>query len=439
VSLGYSLNELMSQLRAAGVRRLYLKRLAANDNSKNQVYLGQGFSALNILPAGAPVEERDGKTGRSRYKAPIRFVWLAPNGAVSPAPAAQLILYPQYPEVRFSGFLRGVSDAPGELMASREPGRLLFFGVRDDGSVVGRAAGPRERLSVELNKLAALPQVGVFLDLARLLTGADSRAILLSELRRISLIGWIDSKTLGQHGLVRPCLSSNCGGLTLEAELGITPNGFAEPDYLGWEVKQHGVDDFANIDAGVLTLMTPEPTSGFYRDRGVEAFVRRFGYPDKLGRPDRINFGGIHRIGNRVSSTGLTMKLHGYNSSSHLIEDLGKGGIGLYTDTDDVAAFWPFIGMMAHWSRKHALAAYVPSLSRVSPKQYRYGPRVRLGEQTDFLLFLSAMEAGYVYYDPGIKVEAASSSTPKVKRRSQFRVASKNLVGLYKSITTVDL
>jgi hypothetical protein len=64
---------------------------------------------------------------------------------------------------------------------------------------------------------------------------------------------------------------------------------------------------------------------------------------------------------------------------------------------------------------------------------------VRLGEQTDFLLFLSAMDAGYVYYDPGIKVEAASSSKPKVKRRSQFRVASKNLVGLYKSITTVDL
>ncbi|MBK6989645.1 MAG: hypothetical protein IPH33_16245 [Bacteroidetes bacterium] len=24
----------------------------------------------------------------------------------------------------------------------------------------------------------------------------------------------------------------------MEAELGIKPNGFSEPDYLGWEVKQ---------------------------------------------------------------------------------------------------------------------------------------------------------------------------------------------------------
>jgi hypothetical protein len=286
--------------------------------------------------------------------------------------------------------------------------------------------------------MPGLPQVGVFLDLARLIAGADSRAILLGELKRISLKGWIDSKTLGPYGVTRPCLSTNCGGLTLEAELGLTPNGLAEPDYLGWEVKQHGVHDFTQIDAGVLTLMTPEPTSGYYRDKGVEAFVRRFGYPDKLGRPDRINFGGIHRIGTRVAATGLTMKLAGYNSSSHLIDDPG-GGIGLYTDSGDVAAFWPFTSMMVHWSRKHALAVYVPSLSQVSPKQYRYGSRVRLGEQTDFLLFLSAMDVGFVYYDPGIKLEAASSSKPLIKRRSQFRVASRNLVGLYKAITTVDL
>ncbi|MEO0062747.1 MAG: hypothetical protein RLZZ08_1307, partial [Pseudomonadota bacterium] len=31
---------------------------------------------------------------------------------------------------------------------------------------------------------------------------------------------------------------------TLEAELGITPNGIAEPDFQGWEVKQYGVRDF---------------------------------------------------------------------------------------------------------------------------------------------------------------------------------------------------
>jgi len=28
---------------------------------------------------------------------------------------------------------------------------------------------------------------------------------------------------------------SNRGGYTLEAELGITPNGYSEPDFMGWE------------------------------------------------------------------------------------------------------------------------------------------------------------------------------------------------------------
>ena len=53
---------------------------------------------------------------------------------------------------------------------------------------------------------------------------------------------------------------------TLEAELGITPNGYAEPDFMGWEVKQYGVTDFIAIrPRSPVTLMTPEPTGGIYR------------------------------------------------------------------------------------------------------------------------------------------------------------------------------
>ena len=35
-----------------GAVRFYAKRLAPNDNSKNQVYLGGGFGALNVIPHG---------------------------------------------------------------------------------------------------------------------------------------------------------------------------------------------------------------------------------------------------------------------------------------------------------------------------------------------------------------------------------------------------
>lgn len=47
--------------------------------------------------------------------------------------------------------------------------------------------------------------------------------------------------------------------------------------------------------------------------------------------------------------------------------------------------------------------------------------------------------AGRVYYDPGIKLENASSARPRVKRRSQFRVKSSDLPALYQSMETVDL
>jgi hypothetical protein len=72
------------------------------------------------------------------------------------------------------------------------------------------------------------------------------------------------------------------------------------------------VSKFTRPDSGTaITLMTPEPTGGFYKERGVEAFIRKFGYPDKNDRPDRLNFGGIHRAGERQPSTGLTLRLTG--------------------------------------------------------------------------------------------------------------------------------
>ena len=38
--------------RAAGATELYFKRLAANDNSKNQIYFGGSLSVLNVIPGG---------------------------------------------------------------------------------------------------------------------------------------------------------------------------------------------------------------------------------------------------------------------------------------------------------------------------------------------------------------------------------------------------
>ena len=273
----------------SGAVSLYYKRLAENDNSKNQVYLGPDFSSLNVLPVAAITT--DPKSPKI-LKAPLNFLWVNEEGHSNPAPGSQLILYPQYPEVRFSGFLKGCKAGPNELMTTRQAGRLLFLGISQDGRVFGYAAGHGSRLSAEIEAGSLEPTDGIFV---RLPLGdiLDDRAILTETLTRIVRSGWINSKRLGIDCSILNCIAPNCGGYTLEAELGIRPNGYSEPDFHGWEIKQHAVKNLEKpCSGGPITLMTPEPTAGFYATRGVEEFIRRFGYADRC-IPDRQNFGGI--------------------------------------------------------------------------------------------------------------------------------------------------
>ncbi|MGB9180403.1 MAG: MvaI/BcnI family restriction endonuclease, partial [Pyrinomonadaceae bacterium] len=255
--------------------------------------------------------------------------------------------------------------------------------------------------------------------------------------------GWIRAKRLQKDGTIVECRGQNCGGYTLEAELGIPPNSYSEPDFMGWEVKQHGVSGFDNlmrkIQAGVITLMTPEPTAGFYRDRGVIDFVLRFGYQDKMDREDRYNFGGVHKAGMRHPSTNLTLTLDGYDTASGKITD-ANGGITLYSEAGESAATWLFADLMTHWNRKHAQAVYVPSIRQQAGElnEYHYGMLVRMGEGTDFLRFLKCVAEGIVYYDPGIRVENASTN-PTPKRRNQFRVKSREIGNLYSRLTVENL
>ena len=81
----------------------------------------------------------------------------------------------------------------------------------------------------------------------------------------------------------------------------------------------------------------------------------------------------------------------------------------------------------------------MPSQCRKEPaRQYAYGDKVRLAQRMDSLRLLRALSAGAVYYDPGIKLEHASTGT-EVKRRSQFRVASRNIAALYETVETVEV
>lgn len=434
------LRSILAAMSEAGARRFIAKWLAPNDNSKNQVYLGGDFAALSILPHGDVEMDSTERAGskRERDKASLNFAWIDEQG-LDCASEATLILYPRYPEVRFSGFLRGCIRPPTALMTSREAGRLLILGIVPGKAVLGHVVGASHAAALEVDAVRPPLLGGVFLELTAIARGSDTRAELVERLRAIHERGWITSHRLGDDGQPQPYAAPNGGGYTLEACLGVRPNGDAEPDFLGWEVKQYGVRNDASLrPKGPVTLFTPEPVGGYYRHAGPEAFVRRFGYADRTGRADRLNFGGIYRCnGESHHLTGLRLRLHGHDPLSGKITSM-DGGIALETIEGEIAAWWSFRGLLTHWTRKHERAVYVPSRKRIEPLAYAFGPTAELFEGSDFLALLGAVRRGAVYYDPGIKLEAASSR-PRTKRRSQFRVGHGDLADLYRTAETIRL
>lgn len=437
-----SLKELLSIFTAAGANKIYLKPLAENDNSKQQIYLGGSFDALNELPFGAISTHADCKI--PNFKAKVDLSWLSESGDFAPAPRAQLILYPSYPEVRLSGFLLGCSAAPSHWMqpVPREQrkgkdaldGRVLFLAVTPDRRILAYLAPPQSNTSHEVfekidgGKLKTAANTGVLYLISQSgsasTTGRDS---LLAQLRRVKSKLWIPGSRLRADGQAIPYSASNGGGYTLEAELGIRPNGIAAPDYQGWEIK-------ASSDSRI-TLMTPEPDSGHYGTHGVESFIRKYGYK----RPDGTwYFTGMHRVGVIQAKTKQRLILVGFDEKTETVTDV-NGGIFLLDKDGSPSAGWTYPRLIDHWGRKHANTAYVP-YQRNAINQYLYPGPVLLGAGTGFGKFLAAMHAGDVFYDPAPKITPATGTMgPRVKARSQFRTTKRSLPELYDSFEVIDL
>lgn len=426
--------ELMRRFTELGAVRAFCKPLAENDNSKQQIYLGGSLEVVQMFPF-REIEATD-KGRNSTYKAKLDFFWVG-SDFIERAKGAQLILYPQYPEVRLSGFLRGCSRAPNESLrpTPRErrrfnngsDGRVLFFGITKSGETLAYIANADSLLAHEFhhkNDLGQYTRESVFFNLP--LLGRDSKTILLERLAEIREGGWQPSIRLDKEGNVLPYKARNGGGLTLEALLGIIPNSRSEPDFMGWEMKVYSKSR--------ITLMTPEPDGGMYKADGVAAFVRRFGAPTDN---DTLYFTGTHRVNARNDKTGLTLIVRGFNPEKKLME-VG-GALELLTDAGHCAAAWSFGDLLIHWNKKHAQAAYVPYESEeIAAPAYRYFSPALLGEGTDFTRYLGALCAGLVIFDPGSKVMNASKPKSSVKARSQFRIPVKHLSELYQQFGPID-
>lgn len=437
----------LAMFRDNGAKELLYKVLPTNANSKNQVYLAPDYSQLGKIPTGMITAHnsisKKKNIVKSVFRSNLDFYWLDQAGHTCRAPEAKLIFYPQYPEVRFSGFLKGCRNAPSMLWSKEkrgtEPDRILIFGVGNGEKVFGVTLPPESPAAKEIRATGPHDAYGVF----HILPfpdqdHGDGFAELMYRLCVIHQRGWLPSERLNKDGVLVPCRSSNCNGNTLESLLGIQSNGYALPDFRGWEVKARSVSNIDRPGVSVVTLFTPEPTSGVYVSASLPEFMSRYGYPDTKGREDRLNFGGVYRAGQPAHErTGLRLVLEGFDPATGRYDS--NGVVRLLDSHDNEAMAWSFAKLMNHWKIKHAHAAFVPSQVRRSPgREYRYARHILLGEGAEFGLFLHAVHEGKLYYDPGIKLEGVSTAAPKSKKRSQFRINSRNLPALYESSRIID-
>lgn len=431
-----SLADFMASL---GAKRAVYKRLSENDNSKQQIYLGSDFSFLTEIPFGEITKYADVKM--PNFKASVELWWINENGDTAPAPDTQLILYPKYPEVRLSGFMRGCKTAPSGYMSpipaedrgekNSKDGRILILGITDEGRIYSYLAiknSPVAR-SIPPEGFPDGSAGGTLFRLPLRSEAHNSREELLSKLSEINRKGWIESCRMDRKGSIISYNARNGGGYTLEALFGIIPNARAEPDFMGWELKA-----FAG---NRITLMTPEPDAGFYREYGAKEFVLRYGHET----PDAIKyFTGTHKAGIRNKTSLMTMEIRGFDAIKGTITDV-SGGIYLIPPDGSEAAVWTFPVLLKHWSRKHAHACYVryDREIREGKNGFIYRNQVWLGEGTDFSLFLNAMSCGKIIYDPGTKVTQLKTGNTRIKARSQFRMNFKELCSLYRKFEAQKL
>lgn len=428
-----SLANLMISL---GAKRAVYKPLSENDNSKQQIYLGSDFTFITELPFGEITRYPDVKL--PNFKAPVDLWWINENGETAPAPEAQLILYPKYPEVRLSGFMRGCITAPSGYMSpipaeergekNAKDGRVLILGITDEGRIYAYLAIKESAVarSIPIEGFPDGSAGGTLLRFPLSTEAHNSREQLLAKLSEICRKGWIESCRMNSKGSIMSYNAKNGGGYTLEALFGIIPNGRAEPDFMGWELKA--------FKGNRITLMTPEPDAGFYREFGAKEFVLKYGHD----KPDATKyFTGTHKAGIRNETSSMIMEIRGFDPNKGIITDV-SGGIFLIPPDGSEAAIWSFPVLLKHWSRKHAHACYVNYESKIreSKTGFIYKSPIWLGEGTDFSLFLKAMTIGNVVYDPGTKVSLLETGNTGIKARSQFRINFNKLESLYQRFET---
>ncbi|OFC69858.1 MvaI/BcnI family restriction endonuclease [Alteromonas confluentis] len=307
-----SLNEIREILVMHHCEQAFIKKLAKNNNDKNQVYIHRSVGVFNSI-FDLDFIERDfsesttkpASDNSKRIPAAIfrSFSWVKLNRELTPVRECKAILYAQYPETRLSRFQTENGAMPRSMSVeytnqSEILNRYLVLGATREGEAVAiQIVGPEPVFESEFEELPFVPDTSV---IRHIVLNEDQTPTdeLMSLLRRKVANRSYPGTILRPSGASDPFNGTQVPGYTLEYALGIASNANQDGDFRGIELKA--------TTQKKVTLMTTEPDEGPYAE-SFSSFVQKFGYTEDDGATYRMN--GLHRCGTRVDKTGLTLKI----------------------------------------------------------------------------------------------------------------------------------
>lgn len=454
-----NLDHALNLLESHGCRSFMAKELPKNANDKNQIYLYHDASILNNIFALTFGERGDTESSKKRAGKPItesvfdKFSWIDTEGNPSQLKSCKAIVYHQYPEARLSGFKTIDGEMPRSLAVdyTKNPEfqpRTLLLGADFEGNAYGIiVVNPNDNFLSELRgkPLAEGSKVCRLWESARKPIH-DPEEELLQLLR-----ARVGNKTnlgvrLKADGSIVPFNGTQVGGYTLEALLEIPSNSDKDGDFKGIELK--------TFSQKRLTLFTPEPDGGVYRD-SFEEFMRKYGYEKECV----YRFTGLHKVGEVASRSQLCMQIiwthpktgeiKTYSSYAPIATQLNGLEVRLIDSNDIVAASWSIERLMNNWGVKHQSCVYVPC--KVTPNEEQvtidqgykkivaFGGEVLWCKKTSMKHLLDALEAGKIFLDPAPKFDPENAKNNK--RRSQWRINNiyRESPSLYETSLTIKI
>lgn len=459
---GVSSVEYLSDILAKyNVQKVLIKKLAKNNNDKNQVYFHHDASLLNSVfdlefstRTKSTSSKNAGKhAGKLILEARFNdFNWLSVSGDLHQVNHCKGILYHQYPEVRLSGFKSVSGLMPHSMSVDftkkfTDRARYLAIGATSEGQAIAVMVTEPE---VEFeNDFRSLP----FFSDSKICRCFSIESGSGSSRLRTLLVEHVGGKTvkgcrLKPNGETVPFTGTQVHGYTLEHELGISSNSDKEGDIFGIELKC--------FTSNKLTLFTPEPDGGLYH-QCFEEFMVRYGYAKEAV----YRFTGLHRVGKISEKTDLSLEVvcihKGQESTGLQSYDLDKPlshqmeGLQVILKDDEglIAASWSVDRLLNNWGVKHNEVVYVPATVSENKnldqfklgftKQVEFGESVLWCKRTSLEKMIQAIASGVIFLDPAPKYDPDNPRNSK--RRSQWRINNiyRDSASLYESVDFVSI